>query len=96
MIIELKQKHINQGEPFDPCNCAIARAVKESLGIDAEADSFDSDRVIVSDAVEVFFSGNLVMKFALPKKAVQLMARYDDKGKKAVKPTTLRLTERIP
>jgi hypothetical protein len=95
MIIEVKQKHIREGEPTKPCNCAIARAVKDALGIDSEAGYGDSDYVVITDTVEVYFKRELAMHFELPAKGKKIIAAYDDKGKKSVKPTTLRLTDRI-
>lgn len=88
MIIELKQKHINQGERESPCNCALARAFKEALGIPADAvDRSYPNRVeVCHESVEVYRNDELVYDFKTPRKAAKLIDKFDDLGKKYVKP----------
>lgn len=87
MIIELKQKHINEGERESPCNCALARAFKEALGIDVEANSTDHTYVEVDDdEVVVRSQHERLFTFKTPRNAARLIAKFDGIGKKAVKP----------
>ncbi len=87
MIIRLKQKHINQGERNSPCNCALAKAFKDALGIDPEADGGDEQYVEVDgDIVTVYHHQDVVHRFITPAKAAKLIEKFDDFGKKAVKP----------
>jgi len=87
MIVQVKQKHINKGQQCSPCDCPIALAIKEALDVsDDERVSVDGDEVLIFAA-----SDELVRAYRPTKKMVRFIERFDDKGKKAVKPGIFKL-----
>lgn len=82
MIVQVKQKHINKGQQCSTCDCPIALAIKEALDVNEdERVSVDDDEVLIFAA-----NGELVRAYKPTKKMARFIERFDDKGKKAVKP----------
>ena len=90
MLVQVKAKHIRQGKPSRPCECAIALAVKDTLNLD-----FKEVTLTVADAVRIRrdSDGQLLQKFKLSKAASKFIRKFDAGPRSEVKPTTFRLTE---
>jgi hypothetical protein len=87
MLLQLKQKHINNGIQESPCNCPIALAIREALDIrEDEYVSVDDDEIFIES-----YDGKIIRCYRPTKKIVEFIERFDHKGKKAVKPTTFKL-----
>jgi hypothetical protein len=92
MLLEVTQKHIKNCKPSDPCQCAVARALKEKLDIPVNAGLDDPEHVVVTQlGAVVYVNNHVVRRYASTDKLARFIETLDDEGKKAVKPTTLKL-----
>jgi hypothetical protein len=76
MKIDVTQADINKGLQGDMSSCAIAKAVKRSMG----------DSPSVDDQIEVEINGSTYF-YHIPKKAQTFIDKFDD-DKTSVKPFT--------
>lgn len=96
MKLTVTQTDINKGEPNSSCNCPIARALKKALDISLDAQLGDDEYVEVdNDSADVYVFKHgmsvLIRTYPLPTKGAKFIKKFDDLGKKAVKPITLTL-----
>lgn len=94
MILEVNQKHIKNCKRADPCNCAVAKALKEKLDIPLDATEGDPEYVTVCQTgARVYVNNHLVRRYTATNKLVKFIEMLDDEGKQAVKPTKLKLVQ---
>lgn len=87
MILEVTQKDIHIGVRGDSCQCAAAKAIKRALDIPLNDDIRDYEYVDVThEFIYVYCNGRRVRHYTVPKKLANFIAKFDEKGKSAVKP----------
>jgi hypothetical protein len=82
--IEIKRKHIKNGQPEDPWQCAIARATRNH---------FDATRVTVAGEISIEGAAGQIsdLKLKLTKRAFKFIDKFDNREK--VQPTKMRFAE---
>lgn len=93
MIVRVKQKHIDKGWPLDQCNCPVALAVKEILGMDSGCDCMLTKQFVLvnDDCIEVWNNGELETKYRATKKLHKFISAFD--SGKFVKPTVFKFVK---
>ena len=91
LVVNVTQKHINKGKRDNSSSCPIALALHDVID---NSEKFEFVRAIhvEEDIVRLFaqFGGPVV--FPLTRRAQTFVHKFDEGGRKAVKPTTFKFT----
>lgn len=82
--ITVTQELIEKGRKSDPFRCPIALAFK--------AAGYTSVRILYHEGRATKSKNGPTKEFNLTKKAIDFIKAFDESGKKAVKPSTFRIT----